>query len=117
MVRFFRPLVFTALLLAVQYPLWFGEGGWLRVWELDTQLKARQKANEALTQRNEVLEAEVLDLAEGHIAIEERARYDLGMIGADEVFVQINHPQPGRPERDTATGDVQTARVDESFPR
>jgi cell division protein FtsB len=40
--------------------------------------------------RNEGLEAEASDLRNGTLAIEERARYELGMVKQDEIFVQLN---------------------------
>ena len=79
----------TALLLLLQYPLWLGKGGWLRVWELDQQVDAAQKKNEELKARNAKLNSEVEDLKDGTGAIEERARYELGMIKNNEVFVQV----------------------------
>jgi len=39
--------------------------------------------------RNEVLKAEVKDLRKGQEAIEEIARYDLGLIKKDETFFQV----------------------------
>ena len=80
-------LALIALLL--QYPLWLGKGGWLRVHDLDRQLAAQNAANAGLKARNDALEAEVVDLKQGLEAIEERARAELGMIRADEVFYQI----------------------------
>jgi len=82
-------LVLVGLLLLIQYPLWLGKGGWLRVWELDRQVVAQQQANQSLRVRNQALEGEVRDLRQGLLAIEERARYELGMIRPDEIFVQI----------------------------
>ena len=81
--------VFAALILAIQYPLWLGKGGWLRVWDVDRQLDAQQDKNTRLETRNNALAAEVKDLKQGHEAIEERARYELGMVKNDEVFFQI----------------------------
>ncbi len=79
----------AALLILIQYPLWLGRGGWLRVWDLDGQLAALQSRNAGLEERNAGLEAEVRDLKEGSEAIEERARYELGMVKRDEVFFQV----------------------------
>ena len=79
----------VALILAIQYPLWLGKGGWLRVWDVDRQLDAQQAKNARLEMRNNALTAEVKDLKQGHDAIEERARYELGMVKNDEVFFQI----------------------------
>ncbi|MDH4094536.1 MAG: cell division protein FtsB [Betaproteobacteria bacterium] len=81
--------ILGALLLLVQYPLWLGKGGWLRVWDLDGQLEAAQRKNAQLELRNGALEAEVRDLKQGQEAIEERARYELGLIRPDEVFFQV----------------------------
>lgn len=81
-------LALIALLTLIQYPLWLGKGGWLRVWEVDRQLAHQLKANERLVERNRALEGEVRDLRQGTGAIEERARYELGMMRPDEIFVQ-----------------------------
>jgi len=81
--------ILAALIVLIQYPLWLGKGGWLRVWEVDRQLEAQRGRNGQLQVRNQSLEAEVLDLKQGVDALEERARYELGMIKSDEVFFQI----------------------------
>lgn len=91
--------VLVILVAAIQTPLWFGKGGWLRVWELDRQLQAHRLANERLRARNAALDAEVRDLKTGYDAIEERARSELGMIRPDEVFFQVVEPGPGSPPR------------------
>lgn len=82
-------LALVALLVLLQYPLWLGKGGWLKVWDYDRQLSQQKEANRKLEVRNTGLDAEVRDLKQGYEAIEERARYELGMIRQDEVFVQI----------------------------
>jgi cell division protein FtsB len=78
-----------ALILLIQVPLWLGKGGWLRVAEVDRQLAAQQVRNGELEARNTALDAEVRDLKQGLGAIEERARYELGMIKPGEVFFQV----------------------------
>ena len=85
-------LVLVVLIAALQWPLWAGKGGWMRVWELDQQLKAQRETNDRLRARNAALEAEVRDLKTGYDAIEERARSELGMIKQDEVFFQVLEP-------------------------
>lgn len=82
-------IILAILLVLIQYPLWFGKGGWRRVWELDQQVTAAQKRNEDLKTRNAKLESDVRDLKDGTDAIEERARYEMGMIKQGETFVQI----------------------------
>ena len=81
--------VFVALIVALQYPMWLGKGGWLKVRELDAQLEALREANTKLRVRNEALDADVRDLKSGVEAIEERARSELGMVRGDEVFFQL----------------------------
>ena len=82
----------AAFILLVQYPLWLGKGGWFRVWSLEGQLREQKQTNARLQQRNSALDAEVRDLKQGFDALEERARYELGMIKQDEVFFQIVLP-------------------------
>ena len=88
----------AVLLVLIQYPLWLGKGGWLRVWDLDKQLETAQKKINELKSRNAKLNSEVQDLREGTDAVEERARYELGMIKDGEIFVQILDPNTRPPE-------------------
>jgi len=81
--------ILGALILAIQHPLWLGKGGWLRVWDVDQQVAAQNMKNGGLEVRNAALAAEVKDLKQGSDAIEERARYELGMVKGDEVFFQV----------------------------
>ena len=91
-------IVFAGLIVLLQYPLWLGKGGWMRVWDLDRQVSAQHKVNDGLKRRNQNLDAEVRDLKNGVGAIEERARFELGMIKDDEVFFQIlEKPAPRVP--------------------
>ena len=80
--------ILGALIVAIQLPLWLGKGGWLRVWELDQQVAAQRAQNARLEARNAGIAAEVRDLKQGLEAVEERARYELGMVRPDEVFFQ-----------------------------
>ena len=85
-----------ALLLAVQWPLWFGKGGWLRVWDLQRANAAQKEHNATLVARNGVLAAEVRSLKEGKDAIEERAREELHMTRGDEILFQLVRPDADR---------------------
>jgi cell division protein FtsB len=86
-------LTFVALIVALQYPMWLGKGGWLQVRELDRQLAERHAENAKLKARNDALDADVRDLKTGYEAVEERARSELGMVRHDEVFFQLQ-PTP-----------------------
>ena len=81
-------LAFIALIVALQYPMWLGKGGWLQVREFDRGLTVQKEANAKLKLRNDALDADVRDLKTGFEAIEERARSELGMVRGDEVFFQ-----------------------------
>jgi cell division protein FtsB len=87
-------LTLAALIVLIQYPLWLGKGSWLRVWEVDQQIRAQRDTNRRLQARNSGLEAEVRDLKVGKEAIEERARSELGMIRQDEIFFQVLEAAP-----------------------
>ena len=77
------------LLIAIQFPLWLGKGGWLKVFEMERQLELQQAKNSLLSLRNAKLTGDVKDLKDGTRAIEERARVEHGMIKEGEFFVQI----------------------------
>lgn len=80
------------LLLSLQVRMWSGDGGMRDIWRLNYEIAHQQQENEGLRERNEALEAEVMDLKQGEAAIEERARAELGMIRKDETFFQTVEP-------------------------
>ena len=82
----------TALLVLIQCPLRLGKGGWLRVWSLSRELDVALAKEREQKARNAKLASEVEDLKDGTGAVEERARYELGLVKENEIFVQI--PQP-----------------------
>jgi cell division protein FtsB len=83
-------LALVALLALVQAELWFGKGGVTRMVELQRKLDAQRSTNEQAKRRNEQLAAEVSDLKEGLEMVEETARFELGMIKPDEIYVQLS---------------------------
>ncbi|MEO6363405.1 MAG: cell division protein FtsB [Caldimonas sp.] len=83
-------LALAVLLVLVHAALWFGKGGVPRSMELGNKLAAQQSTNDAARRRNEQLLAEVNDLKEGLEMVEEKARFELGMIKPDEIFVQLS---------------------------
>ena len=110
-------VVLIVLLALIQYPLWWGHGGWLRVHELQQQLDTQQKKNADAKLRNERIEGEVQDLQSGTAAVEERARYEMGMVKDGEVFVQFVSPNAPLPAPNNASvttstrGEVSAAPV------
>ena len=90
--KWFAAALGLALVL-LQYRLWFSEDGVRGVMQMRAAVAAQREENAALAERNLQLAAEVRDLKQGYAALEERARNDLGMIGAGETFYQV---VPGR---------------------
>jgi len=75
--------------LQLQYRLWFGDGSVKQILQYQQRLAVLKKQAEQKRERNDALYAEVLDLRKGQEAIEERARYDFGMIKENESFFQV----------------------------
>ena len=110
-------VVLIVLLALIQYPLWWGHGGWLRVHELQQQLDTQQKKNADAKLRNERIEGEVQDLQSGTAAVEERARYEMGMVKDSEVFVQFVSPNAAaNAAASTAAGNTSTRGVMSAAP-
>jgi cell division protein FtsB len=79
-----------ALLALVHTELWLGKGGVPRVMDLQARLEAQKAENEAAHARNDQITAEVRDLKEGLEMVEEKARFELGMVKPDEIYVQVS---------------------------
>jgi len=86
-------LALLALIGLVHAELWFGKGGVPRVMELQSKLNEQKATNDAARTRNAQLDAEVRDLKEGLEMVEEKARYELGMVKPDEILVQVSTPR------------------------
>jgi len=83
-------LALLALLGLVHAELWLGKGGVSRVMELQTKLDDQKAKNEVAHARNDQIIAEVSDLKEGLEMVEEKARFELGMVKPDEILVQVS---------------------------
>ncbi len=81
--------VLSLLIIQLQYRLWLGDGGREQVQLYQQQLDSLSLQVKEKQERNQALYGEVLDLRKGQEALEERARYELGMIKQDETFFQI----------------------------
>ncbi|GGI90416.1 MAG: cell division protein FtsB [Pseudomonadaceae bacterium] len=83
-------VISLALLAALQYRLWVGEGSLAHVAQLKQEIAEQQRENEKLLERNRVLTAEVIELKQGLETIEERARHELGMVKEGETLFQLS---------------------------
>ncbi|MCX7104392.1 MAG: hypothetical protein RIS10_471 [Pseudomonadota bacterium] len=82
-------LVITVLIGLLQYRLWYGNGGIKEIKAYQQELVELNKQVIEKKERNDALYAEVEDLRKGKEAIEERARYELGMMKEGETFFQV----------------------------
>lgn len=85
----FVPAILITLLVVLHAQLWFGRGSVPKVASLSTELDAQRQRNAQAQQANDRLAAEVQDLKEGLDMVEEKARLELGMVKAHEIYVQI----------------------------
>ena len=83
------PTALIGLLVVLHAQLWFGRGSVPNVAKLQDQLQAQKLSNQQASLFNERLSAEINDLQEGLEMVEERARAELGMVKANEIYVQI----------------------------
>ena len=81
--------IIILLITHLQYRLWMGDGSVAQIDAYQLRLDDLKAQVEEKRERNEALYAEVLDLRKGQEAIEERARYELGMIKEDETFFHV----------------------------
>ncbi|MEK6749145.1 MAG: cell division protein FtsB [Pseudomonadota bacterium] len=81
--------VLLGVLAVLQYKLWVGEASVWTASRTESAIAQQRAENLRLTDRNSALEAEVVDLKQGHEAAEERARSELGMVRKGEVFFRV----------------------------
>jgi cell division protein FtsB len=82
-------VILGAASLMLQSQLWFSAEGFGKTRDLRAAAAEQRTQNEQLRQRNQALDAEVVNLKNSSEAAEERARTDLGMIGPKETFYQV----------------------------
>lgn len=86
-----RPIfiILIIALVVLQHKLWLGDGNLVQWVALEEKLKEHERENIKLAARNKALEADIKELKSGDQALEEQARYELGMIKEDEVYYQF----------------------------
>ena len=85
----FGTMVLFLSLISVQLVLWFGEGGWLATIAKQNNFLELEKSVREDEEILLKLRAEARDLQEGHKSIEERARFQHGMLEKGELFIQL----------------------------
>ncbi len=95
-------IVLLAMLAVLQYTLWLGKGGWLRIWSLERDIEAQSVKQARLRESNGIGRADVDDLRTGLDAVDELARREIGMLRKDETFFQ--YPQTSGPGAAASAG-------------
>lgn len=86
-----RPIfiILIIALVVLQHKLWLGDGNIIQWIKLEKKLEAHKNENDKLAARNKALDADIKELKSGDQALEEQARYELGMIKDNEVYYQF----------------------------
>lgn len=82
-------IVVTVLVVLLQYQLWSKDGSLAELRKYQQRIESMQLEIQAKKERNDAFYAEIDDLRRGQDAMEERARYELGMILPNETFFQV----------------------------
>jgi cell division protein FtsB len=83
------PAILITLLVVLHAQLWVGRGSVPNVSHLRTQLEEQKRGNAQASLANARLTEEIRDLREGLEIVEEKARGELGMVKANEIYVQV----------------------------
>ena len=89
--RYTVPVILALLLGMLQYQIWTGRGSVQLVSNMRQALEKQQASNAQLEAEVARLQSEINDLKDGFETVEEKARYELGMVKPNEIFVQIAH--------------------------
>ncbi|MDH2926364.1 cell division protein FtsB [Lonepinella koalarum] len=82
-------ILLSAVLLLFQYGFWFGKNGYLDYQQTSDEIALKKEENAKLSQRNQLIYAEIKDLKDGVNAIQERARLQYEMVKPNETFYRI----------------------------
>lgn len=82
-------LFLCCILAALQYKLWMGEGSLPQWLKLEQKQKQQDAQNQRLLARNQALHADIIELKSSDQALEEQARYELGMVKEGETYYQV----------------------------
>ena len=89
-------IALIAALVFLHYLLWLDENGVRQTHTLRISIQAQTEDNAERAEKNHALAAEIEDLKRGLMAIEERARSEMGMIRQDETFYRLLEEPPSK---------------------
>ena len=76
-------------LVGLQCKLWVGDGSIAQWLLLEKKLAAQEDDNKKLAANNHAIEADIAELKSGDQALEEQARFELGMVKEGETYYQF----------------------------
>jgi cell division protein FtsB len=82
-------VILSIALFILQYRFWFADDGILKVFRSKHTISALRMKNDEIMKHNSSLANEITALKKGGVAIENRARNDLGMVKKGEIFYQV----------------------------
>jgi cell division protein FtsB len=82
-------IILIIALVILQHKLWLGDGSIVQWVNVEQKLKKQESHNKELALRNKSLENDIKALKNGNQAIEEQARYELGMVKENETYYQF----------------------------
>lgn len=83
-------IIFLVLaLLGLQWKLWLGDESVSQWLYLEKKLAAQEDDNKKHLAGNQAIEADIVELKSGEQALEEQARFELGMVKDDETYYQF----------------------------
>jgi cell division protein FtsB len=83
-------IIIVALTIGgLQYKLWLGSNNIWQFLQIKHRYKLVHQQNQASLNRNNALAADISELKSGDQALEEQARFELGMIKKGETYYQF----------------------------
>lgn len=84
-------IILLISLIGLQYKLWVGDGNILEWRNLQKTLAIHVEENKKSLRINHAMEADIMELQNGEQALEEQARFELGMIKPNEIYYQFSN--------------------------
>lgn len=85
-------IILMLILSLLGFRFWLSNDSVLQVKKIKQSIIAQQAENMALQQRNAEIKKKIANLKKSPLAIEEQARYELGMIKRGEKYYQVVEP-------------------------
>jgi cell division protein FtsB len=85
-------VILLVILTTLAYRFWFGPDSLVQVAKLRRTIKSQDLELATLKQRNQLIIDQINNLKASPLAIEEQARYELGMVKRGEKYYQVVEP-------------------------